>query len=205
MPHFLIRFSKLGSSRFISHLDLMELFRRAYRRASLPLAASGGRGPQPRLSLLQPLPVGTESLSELLFLELSRRIDAESLRERLSRQMPEGIRILEVRPLHRRFSFPLLDFTYRVEGDRENLPVEREIAELMSREELIVTRIRKGKERPDDIRPYLKEIRNHGDHLWMKIAGIDGRTARPDDVMAFLGADPDSFRVTRLGTCYGDR
>ncbi|GEM_PF-1124960 len=66
-----LEYRKLGSFRFISHLDWLNALKRALRRASIPIGYSGGFSPQMKISLGPPLPVGVEGLREYVDLELT--------------------------------------------------------------------------------------------------------------------------------------
>ena len=48
-------FSKTGNAVWISHLDLMRVFQRAFRRAGMLLKHSQGFTPHPCLSMAMPL------------------------------------------------------------------------------------------------------------------------------------------------------
>ena len=53
-----IRFVKDGTAKYISHLDLMQVFRRAFMRIGLELAYSGGYHPHMQMNILLPLSTG---------------------------------------------------------------------------------------------------------------------------------------------------
>ena len=89
-------FSKTGLMRFISHLDLMRLFTRACRRASLPLELTQGFSPHPKISFKRALKLGLESENEEMKLYLKKEIEPRSLKKILQKQLPEGIFIKEV-------------------------------------------------------------------------------------------------------------
>ena len=59
-------FEKTGNARYISHLDLMRVFQRAFKRAGLPLTHTQGFNPRPSVSIALPLSLGVESRCELL-------------------------------------------------------------------------------------------------------------------------------------------
>ena len=82
--------------RFISHLDLMRLFMRALRRAGLPLKMTEGFSPHPKLSIKRALKLGIESDNEEATIALKEQISPEEFRERLEKQLPEGIFIKDV-------------------------------------------------------------------------------------------------------------
>lgn len=86
-------FSKKGYMRYISHLDLMRLFMRALRRADLPLKMSEGFNPHPKLSIKRALKLGLESDNEEATVLLKELVEPDAFRERLQRELPEGIEI----------------------------------------------------------------------------------------------------------------
>src|SRR3989338_4635458 len=89
-------FTKKGTLRFISHLDLMRLFMRAMRRADLPLKISEGFNPHPKLSIKRALKLGLESENEEATILLKEAMGREEFRERLQKELPEGIEIKHV-------------------------------------------------------------------------------------------------------------
>ena len=89
-------FSKQGLMRYISHLDLMRLFMRAMRRADLPLKMSEGFSPHPKLSLKRALKLGLESQDEEAAIVLQFPVEPADFKNRLQKQLPEGIEIKDV-------------------------------------------------------------------------------------------------------------
>ena len=90
-------FEKKGDGMWISHLDLMRVFQRAFRRAGLMVKHSQVFTPRAIVSIALPLSVGTESCCELLDVELEGEVPAcDVIRAELNRTMPVGIRVLEV-------------------------------------------------------------------------------------------------------------
>ena len=90
------RFVKEGDAIWMSHLDLMRVLQRSFRRAGLLLAHSQGFTPHPELSLALPLSVGVSSACEIMDFKLAEGQDETGLCERLNRALPAGVRILEV-------------------------------------------------------------------------------------------------------------
>lgn len=88
-------FTKLGDLRFIGHLDLQHLFIRAFRRSGMQMSYTQGFNPSPKLSLAVPLPLFQEGLRELAEIELDNPVEAFQLKERLNRQLPPEIQIIE--------------------------------------------------------------------------------------------------------------
>lgn len=94
-----LEFSKTGETKFVSHLDLVRLFSRAFKRADLPLAYSEGFNPHPKMSIGIPLSVGVTSNCELLDVELYEETDAEEVKRRLNEKMPQGIAVCRAKAL----------------------------------------------------------------------------------------------------------
>ncbi len=86
-------FSKKGQMKYISHLDLMRLFMRALRRADLPLKMTQGFSPHPKLSIKRALKLGLESDNEEAAIVLTEEFPLSEFKDRLQRQLPEGIEI----------------------------------------------------------------------------------------------------------------
>ncbi len=89
-------FGKTGDMALVSHLDLMRLFDRVVRRASLPVAFTGGYHPNPRISLASALPLGATSSGEIVDFELTQRVDVEDFKIKLSGVLPSDIPIYKV-------------------------------------------------------------------------------------------------------------
>ncbi|QIB26274.1 TIGR03936 family radical SAM-associated protein [Caloranaerobacter azorensis] len=89
-----VRFSKKDDMKYISHLDLMRLFQRAFRRADIPVKYSQGFNPHPKFSLATALPIGVTSDGEYMDVELENDIDKDEFINRINDVLPDGIKIL---------------------------------------------------------------------------------------------------------------
>lgn len=90
-------FQKTGNAVWISHLDLMRLFQRAFKRAGLPLTHTHGYNPRPSVSIALPLSVGVDSRCELLDFNLDgETIACEEIMQRLNSALTEGVQVLAV-------------------------------------------------------------------------------------------------------------
>ncbi len=96
MNRFAIKFNKGGYIKYTSHLDMLRLFKRAFKRCDIKLKYSQGFNPHPKMSFAQPLSLGYESMGEILEIETQGSYDAADIKSRLSDIMPEGIEITDV-------------------------------------------------------------------------------------------------------------
>ena len=87
-------FTKREKTRYLSHLELIKVFIRAFRRAGMDLVYSSGYHPMPKVSFATALPVGTESLSELVDVQVKNIRDTSLTITKLNKELPSGIRVI---------------------------------------------------------------------------------------------------------------
>ncbi len=90
-------FEKKGNAIWISHLDLMRLFQRSFKRAGLSLTHTQGFNPRPSVSIALPLSVGVESCCELLDFDLDgQQVSNDEICTLLNDTLIPGVRVLQV-------------------------------------------------------------------------------------------------------------
>ena len=93
---YVIRFQKTGVICYTSHLDIMKVFKRSFKRAGIRLAYSQGFNPHPKMGFAQPLSLGYESLDEYIEFETAEDHDAEEILARMRSLMPEGLDLISI-------------------------------------------------------------------------------------------------------------
>jgi radical SAM-linked protein len=91
-----IAFARDEDARYLSHLDAIHLWERAFRRGDIPVATSEGFSPRPRLVFAAPLPLGMLAEHELADLFLAERLTRPDVRDRLMSGMPRGYRLVDL-------------------------------------------------------------------------------------------------------------
>lgn len=163
---YVIKFSKEGILRYISHLDLLRLFKRSFKRVGIKLQYSQGFNPHPKMSFAQPLSLGYSSTGEYLEFETTTPVPADEILIKINSVMPEGILILSCDELREggktlaalteyadyEISIPLEN------GVREN--VKELIKKYMNQEQIMVLKHQRksGKDIEIDIKPLISEI-----------------------------------------------
>lgn len=150
-------FEKVGNARYISHLDLMRLFQRAFKRAGLPLTHTQGFNPRPSVSIALPLSLGVESHCELLDFELEELVDCAEIQERLNQTLVSGVRILQVYTDAQKIrNLSLLRSRLTLEYDHP-LPTHavKQISDLLHLPELVVEKKSKNGITQQDILPMI--------------------------------------------------
>ena len=167
-------FEKTGNAVYISHLDLMRVFQRAFKRAGLPLTHTQGFSPRPSVSIALPMSVGVESRCELLDFDLDGElISNEEIMARLNNVLIEGVRVLSVYDGNDRIrDIALLDCSVFLEYDNGISDVgKEELHKLFSQSSVIVEKRGKNGITQQDIVPLIREL---------QIVTVDANTLRLD-------------------------
>jgi len=195
---FRIRYGRRGGMALLSHLELVNLFSRAFVRARIPLRYSQGFHPHPKFSFASPSPVGVESRADYLDVELSRPMERETLRDRLAANLPEGIEIMDVAPIplsERSVDAVTVGVVYQVDLPGTLTPPTREDLErFLSLPSFVITRPR-GRE--IDLRRELIDVSLAGRHITLVV-----RRGKPLEYVAAITGYPidhlEGCRVTKL-------
>ena len=205
-----LKFRKVGEMRFLSHLELVHLFYRASLRAEFPLCYSEGFHPMPRIVFATALPVGMESLAEIVDMECEGKVIPLEVMERLNQNLPPGIEIIEAAevPLFFHLSslphpsiywIPLSHLLSREEA----IP---KINRALDKKEFLVHQERDGKKRSVDIRPLIEkmEIKERPGEAsqWgveLVLRKMTGRTAKPIEIIgAVLGLEGEPLTQCKV-------
>lgn len=133
-------FSKTGRAKYISHLDLMRTFQRAFARASIQIKHTEGFNPHPFVSIALPLSVGYSSECEILEFGLVGGCTREELPQQLTAAMPEGIVIHQCYEAQAKLKdLAYVNYVMTLEYE-EGRPMGAEVAlrELLDRESVVL-------------------------------------------------------------------
>ena len=154
-------FIKEAQASYISHLDLLRTFQRAFPRTELDIKHSQGYHPHPIISIVLPLPVGQSSDCELLDFEVTQDTDGSGIAEKLNTGMPSGLRVLDCYPATRPvrdLAFLRADVTFEYDN---GVPADaaEAITAFLRRPELVIQKRTKRKDLADvDVAPMIKEV-----------------------------------------------
>src|SRR5262245_1348547 len=94
-----VRFSRQGPGAEKTHLQQIELIRRALRDAEWPVSASQGKKPVMKISFGPAISVGVESAAEYCDVQLASRMDMKKGQADLAAKLPEGYGVIEVKSI----------------------------------------------------------------------------------------------------------
>ena len=210
MQRLRVSFSRGEELKFLSHLDLMRLWERAFRRAGLDLAYTEGFTPHPRISLAAPLSVGMTSQAELMDVVLSRWMSPQSFIGQVRGQLPEGLIIANTTSagLTEPSLQALVRFAeYRVDTETTMTAVELEAAiqSLLSAAELPWEHKRDTGMHHYDLRPLIDDVwfidlKESFCALGMRLRCSSSGAGRPEQVTRALGLSqrPRTIHRTQL-------
>ena len=170
-----ILFEKTGNAVWISHLDLMRLFQRAFKRAGLPLKHTQGFSPKPSVSIALPLSVGVQSHCELLDFELDTNeiVSNRQIVCRLNEALVDGVRVLDCYDDGGKLkNLAFLQCVLTLEYDSGVGAAADEIRQLLSRESLIVQKKTKNGIQDQDIIPMIRSFELHSDENTVTVDAV---------------------------------
>lgn len=192
-----MRFSKTAALRFLSHLELINLFTRAVQRAGVPILYSNGFHPHPRFSFATATSVGISSQAEYLDLFVGG-MGAEEAMSRLNRVLPQGMRILEAVevPLKADALTTLIAATcYRIllPGYDPAL-LQQQCVQFMAHDSWVLTRDKQGKQQSFDLRHEISKLSADGSELVLVI----GRGKPLEVAAAVTGLDSGQLNTAEI-------
>lgn len=188
---FYARYKKMGRAKYISHLDMVRVFNRVFRRANIPVAYSEGFNPHPKISFALPLSVFYESECEILIFSVTEDLQPEELLSRFDKAMPEGLEIIEVcpgKPGVKRLSYCL----YNVYAP---LPSPRELDSFLSLGSIVVPKKTKSGIKDTDIRGDIADIKIEDGFMSMLLSAGSSANLKPDVVITAMNKYIENYNA----------
>ncbi len=117
-------FKKTGRAIYISHLDLMRLMQRTFKRAKLPVWFTKGYNPHVYLMFALPLSLGVSSECEVMDFGIdmsSGAPDYEDIKKRLNASLPSGIEVLRLyEPKHKHTEIVSCEYVADIYSDNKS-------------------------------------------------------------------------------------
>ena len=163
MNRYVLRFYKKGNMRFISHLDLARLFKRAVRKGRIDVGFSNGYNPHELVNIVQPLSLGYESDSEYFEIDTMSVHDPVKLMDTLNEAMPEGLRFFDCRQIERtsqylsnKTAYALYEAVFGLKNDSDMPDAES----FLSQEHITITKKDKKtkKDVEKDVKDFIKDL-----------------------------------------------
>ncbi len=192
-------YCKTDPAHFFGHLEMVNIFIRAIRRAGIPVRYSAGFHPMPKISFSDPLPIGTESKGERCWIQVSKGVDPESVKARLNQELPPGLalrscgRVQKKTPGPERVRYEIA--LSRGRFDREKL-ARFQAAQHFSYQKTSA----KGKVKELDLKALLSDLVLEGENrLRLQLHIRPGQAVRPADAVgAIFDLSPAALAGARI-------
>jgi len=206
-------YEKRDELKYISHLELMNTFRRTFRRAKLPVKYSQGYNPHIIFSMSQPLPVGMVGYSEYFDLELKEKLSFNLLKNEINKFLPEGLKVFEIVEISDddkslQAIVNTARYEYEMSLENNNINAEKIITDFLNEDEIEITRYRRKKDdRLMDLAPMIYNGKVVEDNTWeFTISTGSSGNVRPQEVIRALKLKTDGIvkdislvNIKRLG------
>ncbi|MBQ7039339.1 MAG: DUF2344 domain-containing protein [Clostridia bacterium] len=154
MYKYRLTFSKTGYAKYVSHLDLLRMFQRAFQRAELPISYSQGFNPHQKISIAFPLPLGTTGTNEYMDIELDVEMTEDELLSRLNAALPSDIKVSDSKiPQAKTSTLKRASYTVEVELKNPVSDLDKKVEKLLNSDEIIVEKKTKKGISETDIKP----------------------------------------------------
>ena len=153
-------FEKKDTARYISHLDLNRCMSRAFHKTKLPLWYTQGFHPHVFLTITTPLSLGMIGLRESMDIRLTEEMAGGEIIRRLNTALPLDIHVFDVtEPVMKAkdVAWASYEIVYRPENCTPQEALAK-LQELLSREEILVSKHTKKGPKEFDIRPYFQDF-----------------------------------------------
>ena len=152
-----LKFKKVGSLQYISHLDLQRTFMRVIVRSCIPAWYTKGFNPHAKLVFSTPLSVGAQSVCEYLDIRIDRDMSCEDIRDRLNAELTDELCILDAYLPENDFSqIAWASYEIEVFTRDADASLAKKANEILTTSPLVMTKRTKSGEKDVDIIPMIK-------------------------------------------------
>ena len=184
-------FNKYEDMKYISHLDLLRFMERILRKGGIPVKYSQGFHPRPKISLGNPISLGTEAFNEAMDIELREDMTNEELFNKLNNKCVIGFEFTKVIDIDGKTSIAeeYKDMKFEIQGHGSSL---EKIKNLLAQDEIILTKEKKGKIESKDLKPRIKNYEIKDDKITMILENMS-----PNSLLNICGVGADEVSIKK--------
>ena len=184
-------FNKYEDMKYISHLDLLRFMERILRKGGIPVKYSQGFHPRPKISLGNPISLGTEAFNEAMDIELREDMTNEDLFNKLNNKCVMGFEFTKVIDIDGKTSIAeeYKDMKFIIQGHGSSL---EKIKNLLAQDEIILTKEKKGKIESKDLKPRIKNYEIDSDKITMILENMS-----PNSLLNICGVGADEVSIRK--------
>lgn len=154
-----LKFRKVGSAQYISHLDFQKSIHRIVARAGIPAWFTQGFNPHAKIAFGLPLSVGAQSECEYMDIRIDREITCEKIKEQLNAELTDELRILDVYvPTTKYTEIKYAAYELRIKCDGLSQTVAENAQKLLTSSPLNMIKRSKSGEKEVDITGFIHSV-----------------------------------------------
>ena len=188
-------FNKYEEMKYISHLDLLRFMDRILRKSGIPVKYSQGFHPRPKISLGNPISLGTDAFNEAMDIELREDMTNEELFKRLNNKCVIGFEFTKVMDIDGKTSIAeeYKEMKFEIQGPGSSI---EKIENLLGQDEIILTKEKKGKIESKDLKPRIKnyEIDKEKNKITMILENMS-----PNSLLNICGVKAEDVSIKKYG------
>lgn len=194
-----MEFEVFDTMAYLSHLELMKVFRQAFRRSFLEVKFSEGFNPHMKLSFCVAKSVGLESRGELLEIEVNEEIDEIEFLDRINEVLPKGIKVTVIKKrdeTKKSLSALLKKARYFLYGNDSSIDSALDKLDV---DKIVVSVKTKRKEEDRDLKDYIISIDREDGGFYITVFAGSEKNLRIDYLLKYLDEDILVRREKLLG------
>ncbi len=160
--YYRIFLQKMGDLQFVTHLDFLRMVHRLLRAADIPIGYTEGFNPHPKVSFAPPLSIGVQGENEYIDITLTSPRKIVDLEKIFRSVFPPSLVLNKIILLadKTQMSMDLIQFEKYEIGIPDSLSglITDKVLEFKKGNELLITRVRKGKEQIINLQESIPEI-----------------------------------------------
>ena len=188
-------FNKYEEMKYISHLDLLRFMDRILRKSGIPVKYSQGFHTRPKISLGNPISLGTDAFNEAMDIELREDMTNEELFKRLNNKCVIGFEFTKVMDIDGKTSIAeeYKEMKFEIQGPGSSI---EKIENLLGQDEIILTKEKKGKIESKDLKPRIKnyEIDKEKNKITMILENMS-----PNSLLNICGVKAEDVSIKKYG------
>lgn len=184
-----MRFNKVGTLKFIGHLDVMRYYQKAFRRARVDMVYSKGYSPHPLLSFAQPLGVGLTSEGEYLDLQVHSTKSSEEMIAAINAVMTPEMQIMSYKLMPddsktAMASISAAEYLVYKKDDQSFFESYKDaFLKYMDQNEILIEKETKHDKESLDIRPYIYDAKITSCGIRMFVSAGSKMNIRPEFIL----------------------
>ncbi|MGL4910436.1 MAG: TIGR03936 family radical SAM-associated protein [Cetobacterium sp.] len=188
-----IFFDKYDEMRFISHLDMLRFADRLLKKAHIPMKYTQGFHPRPRISLGNPISLGTEAFNELMDIELLEPMTNEEVLERINSAAVPGFRVNKVETVEDKISIAdtYTNALFEIEGSKEDIDT---LEALFNSGEIIERKEKNGKISERNLGERVKDFSRVENTIKLELVNTS-----PNSFLILAGIDIKNVHIVKKG------